>query len=208
MALNPLIYTLHDEPGTARDVARLFHYFTAAGSLVLACFAGYGSIMLEFLAPASYSAAAPLLPLVAAVLFLSAGYQFFPGLMLAKRTVIFGAIQLVGLALNLALSILLVTRFGVIGVCAASIVTALTVLIAIFVTGQRFFHVQCDWTKVFLVSGFTGLMVAVLLLQGYEEPGVRWAGYALPGVVLLLILVTGLVPRGEVTALLMRQKES
>lgn len=207
MALNPLVYALHEREGTADDVARLFHYFVAAGALVLACLAGYGELFLTLIAPAEYGAAAPLLPLVAAALILTAGYQFFPGLILVKKTVTFGAIQVIGLALNVVLSIVLVTRYGVVGVCVASIVTSLAVLSAIFSTGQRWFRVRCNWTRVFFVGTLTGLIVTAVLVQGESTPAIQWIGYGLPGIVLLLIFGSGLISVREARSWFARQGE-
>jgi hypothetical protein len=89
----------------------------------------------------------------------------------------------------------------------ASIVTSLAVLVAIFSTGQRWFRVRCNWTRVLFVGTLTGLLVTAVLVQGESTPAIQWLGYALPGIVLLLIFGSGLISVREARLWFVRQEE-
>ena len=180
MALSPLIYANHEKERTetARDVGLLFQGFVALGAFVVIGFAGYSRLVLGWLAPEAYLPAASLFALVASALLLGAASQFFPGLLLAKKTGQYAAIQLVGLGLNVLLSVWLAQRYGVIGVCIASVVTGLCALTAIGWAGQRTFPVRVVWWRIvgcLVVSG-----VCVGLFYTERTGALYYVGLAAP----------------------------
>ena len=194
MVLSPLIYTCHEERGSAKKIADLFGSYVALGSVAVVGFAGYSPLILGLMAPESYLSAASLFPIICGTLLGTAACSFFPGLILAQKTKQYAAIQILGLAVNVPLSLFAVNIIGVEGVCLASLFTSIFVCLCLALTGHRYYLVPVDLPKITIVLS-VALVISVFLLNIPEtQPWGNWVGLAAPWGMVLLVFILRLIP--------------
>lgn len=181
-ALTPLIYTHYREPGTPRELARIFSFFIFVAltlCLVLALFAGE---LVRLVAAPAYWTGALVVPFLAPALLLSMMYIFAPGLAITKRTGMTSTINLIGAGLNAVLSFSLVPLFGISGAAGATLISAATIFSLSMITSQIHYPVPHAWPRLALAS-LVGLLV---FLVGSQLPVGGWASVALKAALVAL----------------------
>lgn len=147
MAVTPLIYARHEDPGTPAALERIFRYYVAGAALLGLALSLFAPEILMVVTTPSYFGAASVVPLLVPALILANLYVFMPGLGIAKRTTWFAAINLSGAAINIALNLLLIPRLGIAGGALATLISAGLVFAAYAVASQRFYPVPHDWSR-------------------------------------------------------------
>ena len=184
-ALTPLIYAHYREPGTPRELARIFSFFTfvaLALCLALALFAGE---LVRLAAAPAYWAGAEVVPLLAPAILLSTMYIFAPGLSIAKRTGMIATINLIGAGLNAALSFSLVPLLGITGAATATLISAGAIFGLSMVTSQLHYPVPHAWPRLALAS----LVGLGTYLVGSQLPVGGWSSVALKAALVALAAI-------------------
>lgn len=144
-ALTPLIYSQHEDPETPGTLAQIFRYFTAAallGSLAMTLFA---RTLVEVVAPDSYAGAAEAIPWLAPAFVLGGMYVLAPGLALSRRTGLIAVVNIIGATGMIALNLLLIPTFGIVGAAAADLAGSAVIFLAYLVLGQRTYPIPHNW---------------------------------------------------------------
>lgn len=172
LALTPLVYRHYAQENTPREIERIFRWFLALAlpfALGIGLFAGE---MLGLLTTADYAAAHQAVFLLAIGIVFAHMYMFAPGVWISKRTVWIAIVSLGTAAFNLALNLILIPHFGIIGAAFAGCLAALANFSAYTIAGQRLYPIPFAWRRsvtaialVLVVGGITlrsGLSVAAL----------------------------------------------
>ena len=157
----PLILTRKDDPSTPRDLARILRIFTALALTLFVVLTIFASPAIRLLAAPPFQPATSVVPfLVLSVLFANM-YIFAPGLSVAKKTKPMAVTTLLAGAANLALALLLVPPFGIVGAGIATSTTSCAWFVALMVLSQRYYPAPHDWPR--LVLAFTSLLAFVAI---------------------------------------------
>lgn len=148
MALTPLIYEHHAEAATPARLGMLFRYYVMACVSLIAFFVFFGKMIISALLPQEYQESSIILPIIVAAQALSQAYLFFPGLALAKKTVLLSSHRIISLLFQFLVVIFAVVHFGLLGMCIASLITQL-ISFAVFVyVSQKNYLVLVDFSKI------------------------------------------------------------
>lgn len=170
VALTPLIYRYHDQPGSRTGVARIFRLFLACSLLVFAALSLFSREILGFMTAARFQSAWRIVPLLVPAALLSSMYIFAPGMDLAKKTWRIAAINLCGAGLNVLLCVILIPRAGVMGAASATLVSSAVVFTLYMMGSQRIYPVSHDWRS--LGMGSAWVILAVIAGITVRIPGV------------------------------------
>lgn len=162
-ALAPLIYKHYKESDTPQKINSIFRYFSFLSFLAIA-FIGIFSLQLtHFLAGRSgYENAILYVPILLITLQFASLNQFFPGLIIAKKTKIISVISIGTGILNLAINLLLIPNIGILGACIAGIISTTLNLILIRHFASKEYYIPLSMSKVFF-------NVIVILLIAYSN---------------------------------------
>ncbi len=201
MALTPVIYAVHEDAATPVALARLFRQSLAValpGGLALALFAPELVTLLS--TPAYAGAAVVVGPLVAAAV-LGGLTVFAPGLTIVGRTGMFALVAIGGVAVDVALSVVLIPLLGTVGAALGTLGGAAVVFTGLMLASQRHYPVPHDWPPILL--GVLITVGAVLLGRPLIEFG--WLGLlgrgALVAGAAVAMLALGLIRPAEVKRL-------
>ena len=162
MAVTPLVYARHAEPGMPAALERIFRYYVAGACLFGLALSLFAPEILQVLTTPSYFGGAAVVPFLVPALILANLYVFMPGLGIAKRTSAFAAINLSGGLLNVVLNLLLIPRLGIVGAALATLVSAGCVFTAYAVSSQRIYPVSHRWLRLGLAVAATAVIYLVV----------------------------------------------
>jgi O-antigen/teichoic acid export membrane protein len=174
-ALTPLVYAHHREPGTPRELARIFQTFVALALTVCLGLALFARDILTLVTTHDYVPGAVVVPLLAPALLLSNMYIFAPGLGILKQTATISAINIAAAALNTILNFALIPVLGIAGAAAATFMSSATAFAANMVASQRLYPVPHDWRRL----GLAVVGAVVLFLVGRDAQVAEWPGVGL-----------------------------
>jgi len=140
-SITPLIYSNYREKNSPEQIAKIFRYFVFGAlniSVFLSVFAK--EILIVLTSPLYYSAFI-LAPFLVFDRFLSSGHIFTPGLYLAKRTKTITVINLIGAALNLSLSYILIIKIGILGAAIGTASSSVFVFILNLHYSQKHYNI-------------------------------------------------------------------
>ena len=190
MAVTPLVYARHAEPGMPAALERIFRYYVAGACLFGLALSLFAPEILRVLTTPSYFGAAVVVPFLVPALILANLYVFMPGLGIAKQTAAFAVINVSGGLLNVVLNLLLIPALGIVGAALATLTSAACVFAAYAVSSQRIYPVPHRW-------GRLGLAIAAVAAV---YVGVAQVDVAPPGSIALK-LAAMLVALGAIAAL-------
>ncbi|RIW12231.1 hypothetical protein D0X99_19300, partial [Algoriphagus lacus] len=139
-ALTPLIYNDPYSKTTKESIGILFRHFSRASLIFLLFLTFFSSEILIFLTTPEYLEARVLIPVVTCSMIFSSVYVFFPGLTLAKETGKLALINILSSLVNLGLCLLLIGRFGVIGVAFSTLISSLFGLVVNIVYSNKYYY--------------------------------------------------------------------
>jgi O-antigen/teichoic acid export membrane protein len=201
-ALTPLIYAHYSEPGTPRELARIFRWFVGfalAAFLLLSIFA---TEIFYVLTPPTYYPASQIVVFLVPAVLLSNMYIFFPGIDIAKKTYLILTINFVVAVLNVLFCLWLIPLYGVAGAAVATLLGYGCMFFFYLWFSQKLYFVPHDWKRL----GGTVVLVSLLAywLPKFQLSSIFLAvGFKLIGVILGVgvILGAGLLPVSELKKL-------
>lgn len=185
----PMVLSSFKSPESGQQFVTVFNYFvfvTAAAVIGLGLF---GREILLLLTTEAFSRGFVVVPLLtmSAVLSSIANYFTF-GLQIASKSHLRLWLNLFALALNVALNLLLIPRFGVLGAATASALSFLCLAVLGMAISQRLYYVPYQWGRI-LVAGIVAAVIANLVLLGsFEVSGVGLlikSGVAIGGILVI-----------------------
>ena len=207
-ALTPLVYAHYREPGTPRELARIFRTFTALALTVCLGLALFARDILTFVTTPEYVPGAVVVPLLAPALLLSSMYIFAPGLGILKQTATISAINIGAAVLNTVLNFALVPVLGIAGAATATFLSSATAFGANMVASQRLYPVPHDWRRL----GLAVLGAVVLFLVGRGAQVADWPGVGLRLSLLVVgvgwFIIVGLVEPADIRKTLGRLRRA
>ncbi|GIV33633.1 MAG: polysaccharide biosynthesis protein [Chitinophagales bacterium] len=165
-ALMPLIYSNYKSENTKTDIVRIFRYYLlVVCMLILLCGVFSREIVVVFTAPEYYGAQFLIPVLMCSILF-SNLYLFFPGLGIAKKTLIIALINVAVAFGNLLLNLLLIPRIGLMGAASATLLSALIGGGLYYIFSQRFYRLEFPWRRIFIAFLLMACVIVAALSSG------------------------------------------
>ena len=202
-ALTPLVMANHHKPETPGHLARMFEAFFGSAVVVCLLLGLFAPELIYFVGNPAYSAAGPLVLILAPALLLSQMYIFAPGFAVAKRTVWQMWVSIGSAALGLAANFWLIPLFGIAGAALATLVSGASFLLLWFLFSQRLYPIPVRWGLIALATaGGVGLGLAG---QALDDVGL-FVGLAAKALIIAaaaaLVVLIGLVPFRSILAVL------
>ena len=170
--------------------------FLCAAALVVAVFAPE---ILALVAGGKYQAAGPVVPIISmAYLFLGLYTVVGVGIGIKKKSKYYFIATGTGAAANVAVNLVLIPRFGILGAAFATVLAYIVMSIVIYIVSQRIYHVAYEQVRV--AVAFV-LAVAVFGLATFIHASLATTlalKVALMAVYLASLVVTGVIKRREI----------
>jgi len=164
-AATPLILSGKDDPAIPGDIARIMRVFWALALSSFVVLSLLATPMLRLLAAPAYQSASRVVPFLVIASLFAGMYFFAPGLVIAKKTVTMAKLTALSGVANLALAILLVPPFGIVGAGIATAATSLLWFAALMRASQREYRVPHQWPRLLAALGVVVVFVGVSLLM-------------------------------------------
>lgn len=174
LAILPIVYKLWSTKGTDATKAFLDKAISLSMIVVIPMIAGFslvGPDLVVTLASEKYAESGNLVPVIAfGVMIGSINFLLFTGLLLHEKTTVITILNGSAAAMNLALNLLLIPRFGIIGAAYATIATyVLLNMVTYFISG-RFLPVRLDGLLITKSIAATAVMaLAVISVPDFSE---------------------------------------
>jgi O-antigen/teichoic acid export membrane protein len=181
-ALTPLIYTHYRAANAPQELARIFRVFVFSALLLFMGLSLFASEILAILTTPDYYTAALLLPLLTPAILLYRMYVFAPGLAIAKKTGLIGAINALTAILNTALNLAWVPKLGIQGAILATLVSAALAFGIHLIYSQRLYFVPHAWRG---LAAASAVAVGVVLI-GLQVQLVWWINLIIKGALISL----------------------
>lgn len=162
-AWGPFCYSTYRDPSASQTYGRVLSLLAAA--LALACFAlvALAEPLIRLFASATYASAAPLVvPIAFGLAFEGCSWILGIGIDLSKRSELSLASYVTGLATSVALALLLVGRYGVLGVAAGVSLGRATQSVVYSILGLRAYPMTIPWRRP-LLTLLSALALSVLV---------------------------------------------
>ena len=192
-ALTPLIYARQHDPGTPRQLARIFQIFVAVSAFCLAALTLFAPEILALLTRSDYSSAIPLLGWLAPAFLLGQMYIFAPGAWIRRRMWSVAAINISSAVTAVGLNILMVPSLGLPGAAVATVLAAGLNFVLNMVVSQKLYPVPHQWKALGMVVliGMSAMIAAAFLPRGISIINLLWKSLALATVAMAIIAVGG-----------------
>jgi O-antigen/teichoic acid export membrane protein len=165
-------FKVMNEEGADEYYSRVLTYIVFVSmflALGVAAVAGNGLLMF---AHRSYNLFPAILPLLAfSVVLDSASRVLNVGLTLRKRTFYGPLLTIAALAFNIALNFALIPRYGSIGATISTLLSFAFFCAIRYLVSNRFFKVNYEWKRIFLLLGVGSLMIASFYMIDYLAGG-------------------------------------
>ena len=99
--------------------------------------------------------------------FVANTYMFYPGLVLAQKTIILSAINIAGLLLNVPLNYFLISSFGLTGAAVATLASSCFTLFLHILVSERYFKLDVNPQYILLAVFSVGSILCFWKLGSY-----------------------------------------
>ncbi len=154
-AITPLVLKHYRDKHARWHMAQMFRYFVTGGLILVLALSIFAPELLALLAPRNYRSGASVVPLLVPATILFGMYVFAPGLIIRKRTRLYGAIGVGAGVLNVSLAFSLVPLFGILGAGFASLVSGAMMFGAFMFVSQRLYYVPHNWSRLAMATVLT-----------------------------------------------------
>jgi O-antigen/teichoic acid export membrane protein len=186
MAWPAFAYSIEDDAEAKRTYAYVLTYLVVAASWLALALGLLAPWLVRLLTPEFYEGERVVAPLAFGTVAYAAYIVMAIGVGRAKRTQFNWAIAGVAAAVNVALNLILIPPYGMMGAAAATVAAYATMFAAMTWYAQRVFPTPYQWRRV-----LTAAAVAVALLLGGRAIGGLAAAIVLTLAYPLALLVTG-----------------
>ena len=167
-----------------RTYARALTYLTLASTAGVLALTWLSPIVLRYATHADYHEAYTVVPFIAlAYAFSGVHYCVSPGIHISRRTKWLPLIVSASAALNVALCVLLIPRFGILGAAWATAGAFALLAMATFALAQWVYPIRYEYRRLLAILGAGAALHAVSLVLSIDHP----VGKTLLALVLLLV---------------------
>ncbi|MFN3701551.1 MAG: flippase [Alphaproteobacteria bacterium] len=163
-ALTPLVMKHHRDAQTPADLERIFRYFTAFALVIFLGASLFGREILLLAATPAYYGAYIVIPLLVPSILLAGMYIFAPGIFIAKKTHLVLWINLAAALCNVALNLVLIPLWGIVGAALATLIGNIVAFAAYMVSSQRFYYIAHNWQQIGLIAAFFALAAVLAVM--------------------------------------------
>lgn len=169
LAILPIVYSLWSSEGEEATKAFLNKAVNLSFVVVIPMIAGFsvvGPDIVTTLASDKYAESGKLVPFIAAGVMLgSIHFLLFTGLLVREKTLVITILNGIAAFSNLALNIVLIPRFGIIGAAYATITTYILLNITTYFVSGRYLKIHIEWSLILkaLVTS-AGMSLAIMNL--------------------------------------------
>lgn len=168
------MYTIAKRHDATHIFALVFRWF---GVVLVFCALGLsvaGIVLLNWLFPVSYHAAAPVIPLVAtSIIFYGLYFVFMVGANVRRKTWLAAVLTVMAALVNLGLNLILIPRFGAFGAASSTLVAYFMLALVAYLANQRLYPVPYGIAR-FLIALFSGLAAFATVQLLVHQWGARW----------------------------------
>lgn len=202
MGWAPLRYRIYGQPDAPQTYRRLTSYYALAATTLTVGVALFARAVVDVVAPGSYTAAAVIVPMIAASYALNGLYVLtVTGMGVAKHTK--PMLWIVGVAAlaNIGLNIILIPEWGITAAAWTTVLGNVMMAAGGWFYSQRVYPIPYDWARIGRSAGLASAVVAiwVVFTPGTGAAGVVWAAAGWI-VFVVLVALTGTVRRDELRA--------
>lgn len=162
LAILPIIYSLWAQEGadaTRRFLGNTINLSLAVVIPMIAGFAVVGPDVVTFLASDKYADSGAIVGTVAfGVIIGSIHFLLFTGLLIHEKTLVITVLNGSAALFNLAMNIVLIPIFGIIGAAYATIATYILLNTATYFVSRRYIPINLDWVLLLKSLAVAGLM--------------------------------------------------
>lgn len=182
-AYSPYIYSISNQADARNVLARMMTYATTLFTLVGLCLSLFAQEILAILVPASYFEAARVVPLlVVGYLSFELFYLFGFALDLTGKTFYYPVVVVTGAVLNLALNIMLIPRWGMMGAALATALSYAVLPVFEYLIVRKLYLIPYEWLRLFKLLVIT---VAIYAVSTFVKTGRLWVDLGM-GLALIL----------------------
>jgi O-antigen/teichoic acid export membrane protein len=196
-ALVPLIYERRADPALGTDLARLFRLYVGGCLVFVVAITSLSPLLVAVLAPPAYSRAGDVVPLLAAAGLASTASAFFPGLAIVRRSGWIALVSIAGAAMNVALLLVLVPAWGIVGAGLATLLVALGVLATSASLSARFLPVPHRWLAICSAVVVCAVGVVTIGLFGVDSLARTAVGAVTVVVMIAALIVLGIITKAD-----------
>ena len=160
----PLVYRYEKEAETREMLSTSFLLFLAFAFCCVLNLGLLSEYLVLIIATPDYLDAVILVPILAISLLFTRLYIFMPGLNIAGKTGIYGALHLLAFGVNVILNYVLVERFGILGASIATYLSALVLFGLLYIFSQRHYHVRHKLPQILILFLTMHLLISVFYL--------------------------------------------
>lgn len=163
IAWGPFLWSINKKPDAKRIYSEVLNYFLLVAMFVSLGISLFSVQIVQLISTPEYFAAHTIIPFVTiAYVFHGMYYIFSPGINLKSKTKFLPLIVGASAILNIALNLLWIPKFGIVGAAYATTIAYLTLPISTFFISRHYYEIQYQWVqviKIFVVYA-VGLLVA------------------------------------------------
>jgi O-antigen/teichoic acid export membrane protein len=166
-AVVPLYLNMWDRKGEAETsafIGRSLRVYVMVGAALMAGLAAVGPELLPALASDKYESAAPVIPWVISGMVVDGGTSMLgAGLFIQRRSRTIMAVVLSCAVLNVALNLLLVPRWNIVGSAVATLVSYAATAVAMAIAARPLLRVQVPWVTIIRAAIAAGAMYWIVV---------------------------------------------
>lgn len=165
-ALAPIIYERHQDASTNQELGRIFILFMGVGTLGIVALGAFSYETLYIFTQPQYYEASELMPLFYLSVFITGLGMFSPGIYVKQKTYITAIVVLCSGLINVALNLVLIPEFHLIGAAIATLISTFINNITLFIISHKLYPLKYNARLLLLVIP---VFVAVFLAGSYMD---------------------------------------
>lgn len=209
LAFSPYAYSIHRQGDAKRFFSKVLTYFTVAACGMALALALFANVIVLAVSGPQYFPAIGIVGLLCLAMAAYGSYNIVAlGVSLAQKTIHIAWTTVAAAALNIALSFVLIPRFGITGAAVASLVSYCASALFLYRESQRCYPIPFRGLAIAAVWGITAILMAAggLIATGSEvfDAGLKLAVFAFFAVIVLIFKI---VAPSDVAALIQVVKQ-
>jgi len=196
MGWAPLRYRIYERLDAKQLYCRITHYYVVIASLLGVTLSVFAHAIVAVISPASYAPAGRVAPIIV-LAYVMQGLYFLmaTGMGVTKKTAPMAWVAGLGAAVNIALNLLVVPRWGMTGAACTTVGSYVIMVAGTWMYSQRVYSIPYDWQSVAKVFSTAITVVGVTVAVSPADV----VAASLCGIVAVLAFCTLLMMTGTVS---------
>lgn len=184
------IYSKEGEEETKIFLGKSLRYFSLIAIPIFFGLTAVSSDLIVLLASNKYMQSGIVVPYIIAGLIIYGTWSFFgAGLFVKKNTIRILMLIVISCCINIALNIILIPKFGIIGAALATLIAYTVYILMLIIYSFRKFRFRIDYQRIFLYLALSVVMYIVITEINIVNLWIRLSTKIIVGVMLYLFLV-------------------